>query len=251
MRTLITGGSGGIGLALARICARHGHDLVLVSRSVDLLAAAQAELRDAAHADVDVLACDLSLPGAVERLAELHPDVDALVNNAGFGMSGPLAGADTGQLLEMLRLNVEALTHLTRLYLPSMVERGSGRIMNLASMAAFQPGPNMAAYYATKAYVLSFSEGLRQELRGTGVTVTTLAPGPVRTGFQHRAGVGESRLYTRSLTDVEQVAEEGFRGMMTGKGLVVPGTLNRLGSVGVRLIPRSTAARLAQLAHRN
>ena len=166
-------------------------------------------------------------------------------------MSGPLAGADTGQLLEMLRLNVDALTHLTRLYLPAMVERGSGRIMNLASMAAFQPGPNMAAYYATKAYVLSFSEGLRQELRGTGVTVTTLAPGPVRTGFQHRAGVGESRLYTRSLTDVEQVAEEGFRGMMTGKGLVVPGTLNRLGSVGVRLIPRSTAARLAQLAHRN
>ena len=221
------------------------------SRSADLLAAAQAELRDAAHADVDVLACDLSLPGAVERVAELHPDVDALVNNAGFGMSGPLAGADIGQLLEMLRLNVEALTHLTRLYLPSMVERGSGRVMNLASMAAFQPGPNMAAYYATKAYVLSLSEGLRQELRGTGVSVTTLAPGPVRTGFQHRAGVGESRLFTRSITDVEQVAEEGFRGMMTGKGLVVPGTLNRLGSVGVRLIPRATAARLAQFAHRD
>ena len=146
MRTLITGGSGGIGLALARICARHGHDLVLVSRSADLLAAAQAELRDTAHADVDVLACDLSLPGAGERVAQLHPDVDALVNNAGFGISGQLAGADTGQLLEMLRLNVEALTHLTRLYLPSMVERGSGRVMNLASKAAFQPGPNTAAY---------------------------------------------------------------------------------------------------------
>jgi len=251
MTTLITGGSGGIGLALARICARHGHDLVLVARSGDLLTAAQAELRDGAHVDVEVLACDLSLPGAVDRVAELHPRIDVLVNNAGFGMFGPLADAETGQLLEMLRLNVEALTHLTRLYLPPMVERGSGRIMNLASMAAFQPGPNMAAYYATKAYVLSLSEGLRQELRGTGVSVTTLAPGPVRTGFQHRAGVGESRLFNRGVASVEQVAEEGFRGMMTGKGLVVPGTLNRLGSVGVRFIPRSTAARLAQLAHRD
>ena len=251
MTTLITGGSGGIGLALARICARHGHDLVLVARSADLLEAAQAELRDGAHVDVEVLACDLSLPCAVERVAELHPRIDVLVNNAGFGMFGPLADADAGQLLEMLRLNVEALTHLTRLYLPSMVERGSGRIMNLASMAAFQPGPNMAAYYGTKAYVLSLSEGLRQELRGTGVSVTTLAPGPVRTGFQHRAGVGESRLFNRGVASVEQVAEQGFRGMMTGKGLVVPGTLNRLGSVGVRFIPRSTAARLAQLAHRD
>jgi short-subunit dehydrogenase len=183
MTTLITGGSGGIGLALAHVCARHGHDLVLVARSADLLEAAQAELREGAHVDVEVLACDLSLPGAVERVAERHPGIDVLVNNAGFGMFGPLADADAGQLLEMLRVNVEALTHLTRLYLPSMVERGSGRIMNLASMAAFQPGPNMAAYYATKAYVLSLSEGLRQELRGTGVSVTTLAPGPVRTGI--------------------------------------------------------------------
>jgi short-subunit dehydrogenase len=251
MRTLITGGSGGIGLALARVCARHGHDLVLVSRSADRLEAARAELRQAEHVDVDVMACDLALPGAVEAVAERHPEVDALVNSAGFGMSGPLAEADDGQLLEMLRLNVEALTRLTRLYLPSMVARRSGRIVNLSSMAGFQPGPNMAAYYATKAYVLSLSEGLREELRGTGVTVTTLAPGPVRTGFQERAGVGESRLFTRGATDLGQVAEEGFRGMMTGKGLVVPGTLNRLGTIGVRLIPRSTAARLAAMAHRD
>jgi short-subunit dehydrogenase len=250
LRTLITGGSGGIGLALARVCARHGHDLVLVARSADRLAAAQAELRETEHVDVDVMACDLSMPAAVGGVVEQYPEIDALVNSAGLGMSGPLAAADDGQLLAMLRVNVEALTRLPRLYLPSMLERGGGRIMNLSSMAGFQPGPNMAAYYATKAYVLSLSEGLREELRGTGVTVTTLAPGPVRTGFQERAGVGESRLFTRGATDLGQVAEEGFRGMMTGKGLVVPGTLNRLGTIGVRLIPRSAAARLAAMAHR-
>src|SRR3954454_1516810 len=209
MRTLITGASGGIGLALARICARHGHDLVLVARGEEQLEAVQAELRDSAHVKVELLAADLAVPESVERVAAQYRDIDVLVNNAGFGMSGALAEADPEQMLAMLRLNVEGLTHLTRLYLPAMVERRSGRIMNLASMAAFQPGPNMAAYYATKAYVLSLSEGLRQELRGTAVTVTTLAPGPVRTVFQHRAGVGASRLFTRSITDVEQVAEEG------------------------------------------
>jgi len=250
MRTLITGGSSGIGLALARICARHGHDLVLVARNEEQLEAVQAELREAEHVEVEILAADLSEPQSVERVFERNPEVDVLVNNAGFGMSGALSEADLEQLLAMLRLNVEGLTHLTRLYLPGMLERRSGRIMNVASMAAFQPGPGMAAYYATKAYVLSLSEALRVELRGTGVTVTTLAPGPIRTGFQARAGVSESRLYSRGFAEVGPVAEEGFRGMMTGKSLVVPGTLNRLGTIGVRLIPRSAAARLAAFAHR-
>jgi short-subunit dehydrogenase len=223
---------------------------VLVARNEEQLEAVQSELRAAEHVEVEILAADLSEPGSVERVFERHPVVDVLVNNAGFGMSGPLSETELEQLLAMLRLNVEGLTHLTRLYLPRMLERRSGRIMNVASMAAFQPGPGMAAYYATKAYVLSLSEALRVELRGTGVTVTTLAPGPIRTGFQVRAGVSESRLYGRAFTEVEPVAEEGFRGMMTGKGLVVPGTLNRLGTIGVRLIPRSAAARLAAFAHR-
>jgi short-subunit dehydrogenase len=241
---LVTGGSGGIGLALARLLARDGHALVLVARGEERLRAEAAGLETDHGVPVAPLAMDLSRPGAARELhdavsaAGLH--VDVLVNNAGFGTHGPFARSELDEQIDMIRLNVEALTGLTRLALPGMLERGSGRILNVASTAAFQPGPDMAIYFASKAFVLSFTGALAEELRGSGVTATALCPGPVLTGFQERAGVGvgEIPLHSRIfLTDVERVAAAGIRGMRRGDPLVVPGLLNRLGAMLPRFIP--------------
>ncbi|MEA2565364.1 MAG: uncharacterized protein QOD49_541, partial [Actinomycetota bacterium] len=184
---LVTGASGGIGEELARILARHGYDLVLVARSADKLAALAERLELDHGIQVRAIAKDLARPDAAaeihEWLAAEGLTVDVLVNNAGMGLLGKFAEIGIEGDVEMLRLNVEAPTLLTRLLLPSMLERGSGRILNLASTAGFQPGPLMAVYYATKAYVLSFSEALANEVAGTGVTVTALCPGPTETGF--------------------------------------------------------------------
>ncbi|MFI5056352.1 MAG: SDR family NAD(P)-dependent oxidoreductase [Actinomycetota bacterium] len=247
---LITGASGGLGYEFARLLAERGHDLVVVARS----GAPMEELAQWAEArhrvEVTVLPKDLSRPGAAGEVAEelaernLHPDV--LINNAGFTQLAPFAESDEDVMLSLLRVNIETLTQLTRRVTPGMVARGHGRIVNLASNAAFQPGPFMACYYASKAYVLNFSIALNEELRGSGVTVTALAPGPVATGFQARAGMEDARLVKdRKLPSAGTVAEWGWAQAERGKPFAVHSPRWKFFAFAMRFLPRSTAARLA------
>jgi short-subunit dehydrogenase len=247
---LVTGASGGIGYELARVLARHGHDLVLVARSADKLAALAERLELDHGITVRAIAKDLARPEAAaeihEALATEGLAVDILVNNAGLGLLGKFAEIGIEGDVEMLRLNVEAPTLLERLLLPSMLDRGSGRILNLASTAGFQPGPLMAVYYATKAYVLSFSEALANEVAGTGVTVTALCPGPTETGFSSRAGSEQSRLFKGPTMDPRTVAEIGYAALMAGKPVVIPGIRNRILAFSVRLAPRRVVTQIAR-----
>jgi uncharacterized protein len=247
---LVTGASGGIGHELAQILARHGHDLVLVARSADKLAALAERLELDHGIEVRAIAKDLARPEAAaeihEALAAEGLAVDILVNNAGLGLLGKFAEIGIEGDVEMLRLNVEAPTMLTRLLLPSMLDRGSGRILNLASTAGFQPGPLMAVYYATKAYVLSFSEALANEVAGTGVTVTALCPGPTETGFSSRAGSEQSRLFKGPTMDARTVAGIGYAALMAGKPVVIPGLRNRILAFSVRLAPRRVVTQIAR-----
>jgi short-subunit dehydrogenase len=248
---LITGGSGGIGLELARCLARDGHELVIVARREAGLAAAAAELRSAGAAGVTTVPADLARPEEVERLlATLHVsalEIGILVNNAGFGTAGAFARTPLEDELAMIQTNVSALTHLTKRLLPGMLRRHSGRILNVASTAAFQPGPFMAVYYATKAYVLSFSQALAEELRDSGVTVTALCPGPTSTSFAARAGMEETRLFARNITmSAAAVAREGYAGMLRGERIVVPGAANKLVAQAGRLVPRALVTRISR-----
>jgi uncharacterized protein len=223
-----------------------------VARSRDRLAALAPELEEEHGIRVGVLAADLADPETPALIdAELRRegvDVDVLVNNAGFGLRGDFAALDEHGLMEMLQVNVAALTHLTRRFLPAMRERGGGGVLNVASTAAYQPGPAMAVYYATKAYVLSFSEALWSELRGTGVTVTALCPGPTATGFQSRAGLERSRLFhSLRVMDAAAVARAGYRGFRAGRRVVIPGIANRIGTAAVRLLPRGLVLRAVHL----
>jgi uncharacterized protein len=239
---LITGASGGIGYELALLFAQDGFDCILVARSQDKLRELAARLESEYRIKTLVIARDLSRPSAVDEIyeevsaASMH--VDMLVNNAGFPVFGLFVETDLRMELEMLQVNVIALTALTKLFLRGMVERRSGRILNLASTAAFEPGPLMAVYYASKAYVLSFSEALANELRGTGVTITTLCPGPTRTGFQQRGAMEDSRLVQGQIADARSVALAGYRGLMAGKTIVIPGFTNKLVPWIVRVSPR-------------
>jgi short-subunit dehydrogenase len=239
---LITGASSGIGLEIARVLATE-HDVVLAARSGDKLQALAGELGGAR-----VVAVDLSDPHAPAKLVAEVPAVDVLVNNAGFGDYGPFAHAKPERLDEMIELNVGALTRLTRAYLPGMLQRGSGRICNVASTAAFQPGPLMAVYYATKAYVLSFTEALAEELRGTGVTATALCPGPTRTGFQASAEMEESRLVkNRKLPTAAEVAAYGVKAMNDGDVVAVPGFANKVLASSIRFTPRPVVRRMVKM----
>ena len=231
--TLITGASSGIGLELARIFAAHGYACVLVARRADRLAELGDVIAATGARKPIVIACDLAVEGAVSKLEEdlatLGFEVEYLVNNAGFGLAGRMLELDPAQQLEMIDLNIRALTDLTLRFTDSIV-RHRGGILNVASIAAFLPGPGMAVYYASKAFVLSFTEALRGELRNTGVRVTALCPGPVPTEFQSRAGfvLGmDSKLLTVSAADV---ARAGYDGLMADRQVVLPG-------FGVRIIP--------------
>ncbi len=238
---LITGASGGIGYELARLFARDRYDLVLVARSKEKLERLGDELGKKFGVSVKVIVKDLASPSAPEELlAEVRQasiNVDVLVNNAGYATYGPFAKNDLRNELDMMQVNMVALTHLTKLFLPGMLERHDGKILNVASTASFQPGPLMAVYYATKAYVLSFSEALAEELQGTGVTVTALCPGPTRTGFQSRANLEGARLL-RGIMDVRPVAIAGYRALMRGQRVVIPGRVNWLFAESVRFGPR-------------
>ncbi len=244
---LITGASGGIGADLARIFAREGWSLVLVARNADKLAEVAKACRALGSPETVVIPCDLGRPGAPARLFSetelrgLH--LAALVNNAGFGERSDFAVQDPQLIGDMISLNVTALTQLTRLVLPGMLARGGGRILNVASTAAFQPGPYMAVYYATKAFVLSLSEALHEELRGTGVTVTALCPGPTHTGFADRAGMGSTLLFRLAMQS-SAVAETGYGAMMAGRALAVAGWRNWLLVQSNRISPRSVVRRI-------
>lgn len=247
---LITGASFGIGLELARIFARENYNLVLVARTADRLRQIASEVEKAHGTRSLILASDLTEPGApayvLDQTTRAGLRIDALVNNAGFGQFGLFVENDLEVCLQQIQLNVTALTHLTGLYLPGMVERKSGRILNVASTAAFQAGPLMAVYYATKAYVLHFSEGIANELRGTGVTVTCLCPGPTATEFQKRANMLSSRLLKFGAMDARTVAEDGYRALIAGKPVVISGFRNWLVAQSVRFAPRRAATAVAR-----
>ncbi|HUL02442.1 MAG TPA: SDR family oxidoreductase [Gemmatimonadales bacterium] len=251
-RALVTGASSGIGLELAKLFAAGGYDLVLVARRRDELAVLGADLTERHRVACEAIAMDLAASGAAATLAQQlnrgSAGVDVLVNNAGFGALGEVATMDVETVRRMIQLNVGALTELTRLVLPGMLARGHGRIMNVASTAGFVPGPFMAVYYATKAYVISFSEALAEELRGSGVTVTVLCPGPTRTEFQAVAKMGSARLMKLpGVMDAAPVARAGYAGLMAGKRMVVPGFMNRMLPFVIRFSPRGLVVRVSRI----
>ena len=246
---LITGASSGIGRELARLFAGDGAELVLVARSESRLRELADELAAGYGARAQVVPVDLSHPAGsgeiMEALAQQHIEVDVLVNNAGFGAHGPVAGIGVARQLDMIEVNVAALTRLTALLLPGMLERRRGAILNVASTAAFTPGPNQAVYCATKAYVLSFTEALAEEVRGSGVRVSCLAPGATGTGFAAQAGMGSSRLFRWGVMDAGRVARAGHDGLRRGRTLVIPGLLNQALAFSVRLSPRILATKVS------
>lgn len=244
---VITGASGGIGLELARLFAADGYDLIVSARRAERLQQLADELRDACGIAVHVIPLDLAQPGAADALwqaiAGIAPAVDVLVNNAGVGDAGPFALEQPEVVERMIQLDISALTLLTRHALPGMIERGQGRILNVASLAGLQPGgPGMSVYYASKNYVLAFSRGIRRELRSSGVSVTALCPGPTRTGFEEAARAQRTLLFhwARPM-EASAVALAGYRAMQRGCGVAVPGLLNKLLAAGARLSPAAIA----------
>jgi short-subunit dehydrogenase len=248
---LITGASNGIGLELARVHAAKGDDMILVARSEKKLAELKTELEQRHKVSVTVIAKDLSLPDAAQDVYDetrrRSLQVDYLINNAGFGDFGMFTEMDWNKQLQMINLNITTLTHFTKLYLQDMVTRGSGKVMNVASTAAFQSGPTMAVYFATKAYVLSFSEAIDNEVRDNGVTVTTLCPGATESGFQAAAAMENSGLVKgRKLPTSKEVAEYGYAAMMKGKTVAIHGFNNRLLANAVRFVPRSIVVKMTR-----
>lgn len=245
---LISGASGGIGYELSKLFAADGYNLVLVARSEQKLEEIAANLSKTYGVNAVALAKDLSDPASPDEvfaaLETQSTTIDVLVNNAGFGVHGPFAETDLAEELSMLQLNAVSLTHLTKLFLPGMIERGWGRILNVGSTGSFQPGPLMAVYCASKAYVLNFSEAIGEELKGTGVSVTALCPGVTRTGFQTRAHTESTLLVRSGSMSAKEVAEIGYKALMRGKRVVVPGLMNWLVAFSVRFTPRSLVAHL-------
>lgn len=239
---LITGPSSGIGQELARLFAADGSDLILVARSEGKLKELASELKGKYGTDCRVLPKDLTDPASPQAIHdELTQDgvqVDVVVNNAGFGSAGKMIDLEPQRQLDMLQVNVVALTHLTRLFAPGMAGRRRGGILNVGSTAAFQPGPNLAVYYATKAYVLSFSEAVAEELGNQGVSVTCLCPGPTITGFGEDSGMSSSLVFRMNAMELGPVAQAGYDGFRSRKAIVVPGLTNRLGTWSLRLTPR-------------
>lgn len=241
--TLVTGASAGLGAVFARQCRARGETVLLVARREDRLRALKDELGDG----VDFYVADLTKPEQIEELLTWVKakgyEIDTLVNNAGFGATGAFVGTPRGRLLEMIDLNVRSLTDLCRLVLPEMIERRRGAILNVASTAAFQAGPYAAVYYATKAYVLSFTEALHHEAKGSGVRVSALCPGPTATEFFEVAGSPNSKL-AKVAVRPEGVVAAGLRGLDRNDPIVIPGTANKIGAFGTRLMPRSALRKI-------
>lgn len=248
---LVTGASGGIGYELCRQFARHGFNAVLIARDAGRLAEVARELEDHYHVKTMVLPKDLSLPFAAgeiyREVRNSNLDIGVLVNNAGFGDLAPLAEAELDVQRQMMQVNVAALVELTRLFLPEMIRRKSGKILNIGSTGSFAPVPYMAVYGATKAFVLSFSEALSAELEGTGVTVTALCPGVTATRFAKRAKTENTLLVRLNQMTAGDVARAGYRALMKGKARVVPGWFNKLMIGSLRFSPRSANLKLGKM----
>jgi short-subunit dehydrogenase len=246
---LVTGASSGIGAEIAQVLAQRGYDLILVARRHGRLEALESELRGAQGVPVETLALDLESPAAPlalhETLVSRGIAVHTLVNNAGFGMRGGFATLPYDRQMAMIELNVTTLTKLCRLMLPAMIERRQGGIINVASTAAYQAGPNMAVYYATKAFVLSLSEALHEEAKRHRVTVTALCPGPTDTEFSKVADVEMVRKLKFGRMPAATVARTGVAGYEAGHAVVVPGASNRFGAVAAQLLPRAFVRRIA------
>lgn len=250
MNVLITGASGGIGYELAKLFARDRHNLILVARSADKLNQVAEELQKIG-VTVKTFALDLGQSPAskflFDQLQREGVNVEILVNNAGFGAYGEFAAMPEEQILGQINLNVTALTELTRLFLPAMIARRSGRIMNVASTAGFQPGPLMAVYYATKAYVISFSEAIANEVQGSGVTVTCFCPGATYTGFAQRAGNDKTRVFKRAgVMPADKVALDGYRAVMEGRTLAISGAQNWVVAQSTRFAPRKLVTAISR-----
>jgi uncharacterized protein len=240
---LITGASNGIGLELAVVHAAKGGDLVLVARNGKRLEELKSELEKKYTVSVYAISKDLSKPNSAQEvydeLKEKNISIDYLINNAGFGDFGMFYQTDWNKEEQMIHLNITTLTHFTKLFVRDMVAKGRGKIMNVASTAAFQSGPTMAVYYATKAYVLSFSEAIDNELRDKGITVTALCPGATESGFQEAAAMQESKLVKgKKLPTSKEVAEYGYKAMMKGKTVAIHGLMNAIMANSVRFTPR-------------
>lgn len=245
---LITGGSAGIGHELAKVFAANKFNLVLVARNEVRLKQVADELRTKHSIESKILVKDLALPAAPQEIFDALRDtpISVLVNNAGFGWRGAFAEGDLQQnTLDMMHVNMDSLVTLTRLFLPSMLARKSGRIMNVASTAAFQPGPFSNIYFATKAFVFSFSTALSEELNGTSVTATVLCPGPTQTEFFERAGMTNYRKGV-VMMDSSVVAKIGYDGLMRGKRIVIPGVLNQITARLARCMPTRFTARIVR-----
>ena len=243
---LITGASSGFGARFAQLFAKDGYNLVLTARRTELLGQLKTQLEGEYGIDVTVLTKDLSRPDAAAEIfaftQQNNIHIDVLVNNAGFGNLGNFAAADLKKQQDMINLNVLSLVNLTHLYLQPMLEKGFGKVLNVASIAGFAPGPGMSVYYATKAFVLNFSDALATELKGTGVTVTALCPGPVNTGFADAAGFKKSVLFSgKDDGKAMQVSRYGYNAMNRGKAVALPDVMCKLGVFGVRLVPREFA----------
>lgn len=249
---LITGASNGIGFELAKVHASKGDNLVLVARSVDKLETLKAEIEKEFKVSVKNIQKDLSMHNAAQdifdQLKQSNIQIDYLINNAGFGDFGLFHESNWLKMEQMINLNITALTQFTRLYLPEMVKRGNGKIMNVASTAAFQPGPTMAVYYATKSYVLHLSEAISNEIKNTGVTITALCPGATESGFKDAADLQESKLFkNKNLPSSKEVAIYGYEQMMKGKVVAIHGTMNYLLANSIRFTPRALVLKIVRM----
>ena len=250
---IVTGASSGIGLEFARIFASDNINVVMVSRNEKLLLQKAEEVRIDFGVDVITIAKDLSNS---ESVVEIYNDIkrrnieiEYLINNAGFGDVGRLVSTKWEKQKKMIDVNIISLTYLTRLFLPDMMRRGHGRILNVASTAAFQPGPFMSVYYASKAFVLSFSEAIAYEAKGSGVKVTTLCPGPTKSNFQIAASMGNIKLVDRNMASASEVAMYGYKAMLKGKRLVIHGMTNRIVAICVKFLPRSIVMYIVTKLH--
>ncbi|MDP4162843.1 MAG: SDR family oxidoreductase [Bacillota bacterium] len=243
---LITGATSGLGYEFVKLFAKDGYNLVLVARNKQKLEEIKQSFK---NIEITIISKDLSLSGAAKEvfgeLENRNIDIDILVNNAGFGLLGNFDELDINKQVEMINLNITALTELTYYVLPKMKQRNSGKIMNVASTAAFQPGPLMAVYYATKAFVLSLSEALVEELSGYDVTITTLCPGATKTNFGAVANVEGTKMFSQAMTS-DIVAKQGYDAMMKGKRVIITGGMNKVGAYTAKFFPRSIAAKLAK-----
>ncbi|MBD2253558.1 SDR family NAD(P)-dependent oxidoreductase [Nostoc parmelioides] len=253
---LITGAASGIGYELVCIFAENDYNLVLVDRAKEKLEEIAIEFQDKFGISVKPIVRDLSKTTSPEEIfqevEQANIKVDVLVNNAGFGTYGLFNDTNLTDELEMLQVNLVCTTHLTKLFLKNMVQQGEGKILNVSSAAAFQPGPLMAVYFATKAYVLSFSEALANELDGTGVTVTVLCPGTTQSAFHQRTGMADSKLVKgKRMMDAATVADIGYRGLMQGKTIVIPGLINKIMAKSIRFIPRKLVTKIVRNMQEN